>query len=80
MRKCAGWFESSLALMPERMFLMLRLREIKNIPKKIDIDIATKLSLKETICMTCQSLLFEKIRISIVNFSSDELAQRVVKP
>ena len=47
--------------------------------KKIGFDISCKLSPKETICMTCQSLFSGKDKKNIINLSSAESAQRVVK-
>ena len=42
-------------------------------------DISCKLSPEETICLKCQSLFSGEIKKNIVNLSSAELAQRVVK-
>ena len=47
--------------------------------QKTGFDISCKLSPVETICMKCQSLFSEKDKKNVINLSSAESAQRVVK-
>ena len=47
--------------------------------QKTGYDISCKLSPKETICMKCQILFFGKNKKKIINLSSAENVQRVVK-
>ena len=50
-----------------------------NFSQKTGYDISCKLSPEETICMKCQSLFSGKNKKNIINLSSAENAQRVVK-
>ena len=47
--------------------------------QKTGYDISSKLSPKETICLKCQILFSGKNKKNIINLSSAENAQRVVK-
>ena len=47
--------------------------------QKTEFDISCKLSPLETICMKCQILFSGKNKKNIINLSSAELAQGVVK-
>ena len=52
---------------------------LKYFPLKAGLDILCKLFTVETICMKCQILFSGKNKKNIVNWSSAELAQRVVE-
>ena len=47
--------------------------------QKSEYDVSCKLSPMETICMKCQIMFSGKNKKNIINLSSAELAQRVVK-
>ena len=55
---------------------LLKLKYFSYFSQKTDFDISCKLSPVETICMKCQILFSGK---TIINLSSAELAQGVVK-